>query len=179
MYIIPNVLTVLRLLMVPLVVQLMLEKQMTAALVVFVVAGLTDGLDGYLAEQNNWRTDLGAWLDPLADKALLVSIYITLGLFGAIPVWFVVLVVVRDIFIVAGIGLSWLLRRPVPVRPLIIGKVHTAGMIVLAALLLADLGLHLGFGGLTDGLVYILAGVTVLSALAYSRSLLAHLRSVD
>ena len=82
---IPNIITVFRIFLVPLVVWLMLDGRMQTAFILFVIAGLSDGLDGYLAKKYGWRTELGAYLDPLADKALLVSIFVVLGLFSHLP----------------------------------------------------------------------------------------------
>ncbi len=167
MYIIPNVLTIFRLLMVPVIVLLMIEQQMMSAFVLFVIAGITDGLDGFLAKRFEWTTELGAWLDPAADKALLVSIYVTLGLFGMIPAWLVILVVSRDLLIVGGIILSWMMENPVGMKPLLVSKVNTVGQILLAASVLADLGFGLGIGQVISALVFIVAVSTILSALAY------------
>ena len=76
-------------------------------------------------------TELGAYLDPLADKVLIVSIYVALGITGAIPRWLVILVVSRDIMIVGAVMLSWLVGRPVAVKPLLVSKLNTAAQIVL------------------------------------------------
>ena len=165
----------MRLLMVPLIVLLIIEDQMTSAFAVFVIAGITDGLDGFLAKRFDWSTELGAWLDPAADKALLVSIYVTLGLFDAIPAWLVILVVSRDLLIVGGILISWLMEHPVAMKPLIISKINTAGQILLAALVLADLGLQLGLGNVVNLLILIVAASTILSALAYLRGWFKHM----
>lgn len=167
MYIIPNVLTILRLLMVPVIVLLMIEHQMMSAFVLFVIAGITDGLDGFLAKRFDWTTELGAWLDPAADKALLVSIYVTLGLFGTIPTWLVFLVVSRDLLIIGAIMLSWMMERPVRMKPLLISKINTVGQILLAATVLADLGFHLGLGNIVNILILVVAASTILSAMAY------------
>ena len=175
MYIIPNVLTLLRLFMVPLIVMLIVEQQTMGAFVLFVMAGLTDGLDGFLAKRFAWTTELGAWLDPLADKALLVSIYVALGFYGDIPVWLVILVVSRDLLIVGGIILSWMMENPVRMRPLLVSKINTAGQILLAACVLADLGFQLGLGRLVVLLIWIVAAFTLLSALAYLRAWFRHM----
>lgn len=175
MYVIPNVLTVLRLLAVPLIVLLMIEHRMSLAFLLFVAAGVTDGLDGFLAKRFNWRTELGAWLDPLADKALLVSIYVTLGIFGHIPAWLVILVVSRDILIIGAFVLSWMMERPVRIKPLIVSKVNTAAQILLAASVLADLGFGLGLERIADGLVLLVTATTVLSALAYLKGWFRHM----
>jgi cardiolipin synthase len=174
-YVIPNVLTVLRLLAVPLIVLLMIEHRMSLAFLLFVAAGVTDGLDGFLAKRFNWRTELGAWLDPLADKALLVSIYVTLGIFGHIPAWLVILVVSRDILIIGAFVLSWMMERPVRIKPLIVSKVNTAAQILLAASVLADLGFGLGLERIADGLVLLVTATTVLSALAYLKGWFRHM----
>ena len=164
---IPNILTILRLLMVPVIVLLIIEQQMMSAFVLFVIAGITDGLDGFLAKNYDWSTELGAWLDPAADKALLVSIYVTLGLFGMIPTWLVILVVSRDLLIVGGILLSWMMENPVRMKPLLVSKINTAAQILLAATVLADLGFRLGLGNIVHILILLVAVSTTLSALAY------------
>lgn len=161
--------------MVPLIVMLIVEHQTLWAFMLFVIAGLTDGLDGFLAKRFDWTTELGAWLDPLADKALLVSIYVTLGFYGNIPVWLVILVVSRDLLIVGGIMLSWMMEKPVRMKPLLISKINTVGQILLAALVLADLGFQLGFGQLIALLIWIVAASTLLSALAYLHAWFKHM----
>ena len=165
--------------MVPVIVLLMIEQQMMSAFVLFVIAGITDGLDGFLAKRFDWTTELGAWLDPAADKALLVSIYVTLGLFGTIPAWLVILVVSRDLLIVGGIILSWMMENPVRMKPLIISKVNTAGQILLAAGVLADLGFQLGLGNIVDMLILFVAASTILSALAYLYGWFKHMVPVQ
>src|SRR5688572_28066424 len=119
---IPNTLTLMRILLVPLLVWLIIDHEMLAAFIVFILAGLSDGADGYLAKRYGWRTELGAYLDPIADKALLVTIYVTLGLAGHLPVWLVIAVVSRDILIVGAVLLAWMMSRPITVRPLLISK---------------------------------------------------------
>ena len=99
---IPNIISVLRIVLVVPIIVLMLEQQFAAALLLFFVAGLSDGLDGYLAKRNNWGSRLGSILDPLADKLLLISSYVALGWLGLIPVWLVAVVLIRDIVIVSG-----------------------------------------------------------------------------
>ena len=110
---IPNSITLGRLVLVPLVVWLIIDHQMEAAFLLFLLAGLSDAADGYLAKRYGWNSELGAYLDPIADKALLVSIYVTLGFAGHLPVWLVIAVVSRDILIVGAVVLSWMLSRPV------------------------------------------------------------------
>jgi len=161
--------------MVPLIVLLIIERQMTGAFYLFVIAGLTDGLDGFLAKRFDWSSELGAWLDPAADKALLVSIYVTLGLFGHIPVWLVILVVSRDLLIVGGILLSMMMENPVRMKPLLVSKINTVGQILLAAAVLADLGFLLGLGKIVTLMIVLVAVSTIVSTLAYLYAWFKHM----
>ena len=97
---IPNIITLGRILLVPVIVWAIASSQMEIAFAIFIVAGVSDAVDGFLAKRFNMASELGALLDPLADKALLVSIYVALGIWGAVPRWIVILVVSRDIMIV-------------------------------------------------------------------------------
>jgi len=164
---IPNIITVFRIFLVPVVVWLILDHDMKAAFFCFLLAGISDAFDGFLAKRFRWQTELGAYLDPIADKLLLVSIYIVLGLLAHLPVWLVIAVVSRDILIVGAFLLSWMLGRPVEVRPLFISKANTTGQIILAALVLCDLGFALGLGMVTGYVVWITGILTVMSAGAY------------
>ena len=101
---------------------------------------ISDGVDGFLAKRFGMKTELGAYLDPLADKILIVSIYVTLGITEVIPLWIVILVVSRDFMIVGAIILSWLVDMPVAIKPHIISKLNTAAQIVFACLVLASHG---------------------------------------
>ena len=113
---------------------------MRLAFLLFLAAGISDAVDGFLAKRFGMTTELGAYLDPLADKALIVSIYVTLGITGVIPRWLVILVVSRDIMIVGAIMLSWLVDKPVKIKPLWCRKLNTVAQIVFAGLVLAALG---------------------------------------
>jgi len=143
---IPNLITLARILLVPVIVWAIASREMQVAFALFIAAGVSDLIDGFLAKQFRMATELGAYLDPLADKAMLVSIYVTLGIVEAIPRWLVIVVVWRDIMIVTAVILSWLVDRPVKLKPLTISKVNTLAQILLAAFVLAELGvgLHLG-----------------------------------
>lgn len=111
---------------------------MLAAFVVFAAAGLTDALDGFLARRFGWESVLGAYLDALADKALLVSVYASLGILGYLPPSLVILVISRDILIIGAYLLTWLLGRDIGVYPTTISKVNTLVQISLAALVLIN-----------------------------------------
>ncbi len=136
---IPNVITLGRILLVPIVIWAIASNQMEVAFGVFVIAGVSDGVDGFLAKHFNMASELGAMLDPLADKALLVSIYVALGIWGAIPRWIVILVVSRDVMIVSAVIVSWLFGKPIPMKPLMVSKINTVAQVALAALVLAAL----------------------------------------
>jgi cardiolipin synthase len=176
---IPNTLTLVRIVLVPLVIWLIITHEMTAAFVLFLLAGFSDAADGYLAKRFQWRTELGAYLDPIADKLLLMSIYVTLGFSNNLPAWLVIAVVSRDILIIGAFLLSWMLSRPVPVNPLLVSKANTFAQIVLAALVLAELGLGLGFENLVRILVLVTGALTILSAGAYFWGWLAHMASYE
>ena len=135
----PNIITLGRILLVPVIVWAIASNQMTIAFVIFVVAGVSDAIDGFLAKRFNMTTEIGALLDPVADKALLVSIYVALGISGDIPRWLVILVVSRDIMIVAAVIVSWLFDRPVEMKPSKVSKLNTVAQVAFAALVLAAL----------------------------------------
>ena len=110
---IPNLITLARIILVPVVVWAIASGQLRLAFLLFLAAAISDGVDGFLAKRFGMKTELGAYLDPLADKVLIVSIYVTLGITGVIPLWIVILVVSRDFMIVGAIILSWVVDRPV------------------------------------------------------------------
>ena len=163
----PNLITLARLLAVPLIVWLILDNEMGAAFGVFLVAGISDGVDGWIAKRWGQRTELGAMLDPIADKTLLVALYVTLGIAGHLPHSLVILVVFRDLLIVGGFLLLQLMGQQVRSRPLLVSKVNTGLQIALVAMLLAQLGLGLDIGWLVRFLIYCVAATTVLSGAAY------------
>jgi cardiolipin synthase len=163
----PNLITVARLLLVPTIVWFIIEGHFVAAFIVFVIAGIGDGVDGFIARQFDLRSRLGAYLDPLADKLLLVSIYLSLTFMSEIPGWLAVIVVSRDLFIIGGVILAWILDRPIEVRPLLVSKVNTAAQIIFAAVVIGDLAFTAGLDAVRDALVIIVGVLTVASAFAY------------
>ena len=140
---VPNVITIARILAVPVLIWLIVSGEYLWSFWLFVLAGLSDGVDGFIAKRFDQRTQLGAYLDPLADKLMLVSIYVSLGLLRVLPPWLVILVVARDIMIVGGVVLATLLEQPVKVQPLLLSKLNTGTQIVLAGLVMAVLGFGL------------------------------------
>ena len=163
----PNIITIARLIAVPVVVWLFLTDRVTVAFWVFVGAGLSDAVDGYLAKRLDARSVLGSYLDPLADKLLLIAVFMLLGRGGFLPLWLVVLIVARD---AALMGISFLVvrnDRETAMKPLMISKLNTMLQIVLAGLVLARLGLGFPEIGIEHYLVYAVAVTTTLSGIAY------------
>jgi cardiolipin synthase len=163
----PNAITFARLCAVPGAVWLMLQHRLDLAFWVFVAAGVSDGIDGWLARVRNARSRLGAVLDPAADKALLVSVYVTLAVLGVLPDWIAILVVFRDVLIVGGVLLLTLLSQPPRIRPLMISKLTTLLQIALAAAALAHAGHGWIDAWLVETLVWATATATVASGATY------------
>ena len=103
----PNLVTVARLLMAPLVVTMIISQRFLPAFLIYVLAGVSDAIDGFIAKNFDLRTELGAYLDPLADKALLISIYVSLAIYAGLPAWIAVTVVSRDVMILFAVLVSW------------------------------------------------------------------------
>ncbi len=176
---IPNLITLGRVFLVPVVFWLLLTHETRWAFVLFVVAGVSDGVDGFLAKRYGWTTELGSYLDPLADKLLLVCIFIALGVSGDLPSWLVIAVVTRDLLIVAGVILSWVLGHPVPIHPLVVSKANTVAQIVLASVVMADLGFGLGLETLRAVLSWLTAGLIVASLAAYAKTWFLHMSGYE
>ncbi|MGE0824954.1 MAG: CDP-alcohol phosphatidyltransferase family protein [Candidatus Binatia bacterium] len=123
---IPNFLTLLRICAIPLFLILLTDHRYTEALVIFALAGVTDSLDGAIARLTNSRTTLGSYIDPLADKLLLVSSFLILTFLGHIPAWLTILVITRDVIILLGFGVLFMITgRSIVIRPTFIGKAST------------------------------------------------------
>ena len=174
---IPNLITLARLVAVPVVILLLLDGDFGWAFAIFVIAGISDGVDGAIARHvPGQASELGRLLDPIADKALLVSIFVVLAAIGHAPMWLTVLVVSRDVLIVGGVILSWLASKPVPIVPLLISKANTVAQILYAILLLGDLGLAWQLERPVDIMGWVVAALTLLSAAAYVRGWLAFMQ---
>ena len=163
----PNVISLARLLSVPLIVWLLLSSYFEVAFWLFVGASISDGVDGFIAKRFNRASVLGAYLDPIADKMLLVSIYITLGQMEILLLWLVILVVSRDILIVGAVILSFAMDNPVQMAPLTVSKINTFAQIGLAALVLLERAYAWSAYFAEVGLVLIVAVSTVWSGGAY------------
>jgi cardiolipin synthase (CMP-forming) len=163
----PNLITLARLLSVPLTVWLILDERYAAAFWVFLGAGVSDALDGYIAKHFDRRTRLGALLDPAADKAMLAGVYVTLGFAQQLPVWLVALVLLRDGLIVLGYFLIHTGTAPGRLDPLYISKVNTLLQIAVVGFVLARPGLGIEAEPVTSLLIAAVAVTTVLSGLSY------------
>jgi cardiolipin synthase len=172
---IPNIITLARVMLVPIIFWLLVSGNTQAAFFIFICAGISDALDGYLAKRFKLQTELGSYLDPLADKLLITCVYIALGVAQKLPSWLVIAVVSRDILIVVAVLLAWIVDRRPPIKPLAISKANTAAQLLLAAIVLADQGFGLGLVNVTWVLVWITGALTLLSLAAYIREWLAHM----
>lgn len=165
--VIPNLITSFRILLVIPLVWLLAADRYGAVLVLFAVAGLSDAVDGHLARRFGWMSRLGAVLDPLADKLLMVSAYLTLGLIGALPVLLVGLVLVRDLVIVGGALAYHLLIGRVEMEPTLVSKANTALQVLLVLLVLFSRGIQPLPPVLLDGVMLAVAASTVASGVNY------------
>jgi cardiolipin synthase len=165
---IPNLLTLLRIILVPVIVILLIQGEFFKALVVFVLAGLTDSLDGVMARILHQQTAVGAYLDPIADKALLASSFITLSVLHVIPGWLTVIVISRDFIILLGILVLSIMSIELKIKPFFISKITTA--LQLITVLAALAGRSLPEIGGPIGLLpfyWVTALFTVISGLCY------------
>jgi cardiolipin synthase len=176
---IPNIITLARILLVPVVVWAIAAGEMRIAFLLFLAAGISDAIDGFLAKRFGMATELGAYLDPLADKAMIVSIYVALGISEAIPRALVILVVSRDIMIVSAVILSWLVDKPVALKPLKVSKLNTVAQIILALLVLAALGFGFDAQLVIMMLVFLVAGLTLLSIAFYLAEWVRHMNTTE
>jgi cardiolipin synthase len=163
----PNFITIGRLVLTPAAIDMIVTDQWGAAFAIFVLAGASDAIDGWLAKTFDLSTELGAILDPIADKALIVSIYATLAVKGVIPAWLALLVISRDVMIVGAVFVSWLLHRPVDLNPLPVSKATTAMQLLLAAVALAGQASDIPLAAILTLVAAIVAALTVASASVY------------
>jgi cardiolipin synthase len=163
---IPNILTVARIVMTPLFIILLIKNLYGLALVLFSLAAITDGLDGFIARYYNQRTVMGAYLDPIADKFLLATSFIALAILEIIPAWLTVIVISRDILILAGIAIFTINDIKVNIKPSIVSKCTTA--VQLATIFIVLLGYYFPVVSIAEQAAYwTAAGLTILSGLHY------------
>jgi cardiolipin synthase len=175
----PNLITIGRILLVPVVVWAIGSHQMQIAFLIFLIAGVSDAVDGFLAKRLGMTSDLGAHLDPLADKVLIVSIYVALGITADVPRWIVILVVSRDILIVGGVMLAWFLGKPMRVKPVLVSKLNTVAQIVFACLVLGSLAFGLAFELAEYVVMLTVAALTLASVGFYVREWVLHMNASE
>lgn len=164
---IPNLLSIARILLSLPVAWLLLNERFSEALLLFFIAGVSDGLDGYLAKRFDWRSRLGSILDPLADKTLLVTSFLCLVWVGLIPFWLLALVVGRDLVIVlGGLAFHWLIGQ-YDMEPTWVSKLNTLLQITLVLALVFSNGLYILPDALLVGLLYGASLTTILSGIDY------------
>ena len=176
---IPNLITLGRILLVPVIIWAIASGQMAVAFFLFVIAGISDAVDGFLAKRFHMQSEVGALLDPLADKALLVSIFVALGITADVPRWLVILVVSRDVIIIGAVIVSWLLGRPIPMKPLMVSKLNTGAQVIYAALVLASLGFGLRLPALDELLKIVVTVLTLASVSAYLVEWVRHMSELE
>lgn len=163
---IPNTLTITRIVIIPVFITSIIYKRYDYALYLFIIAALTDTFDGFFARLKNQKTSLGRFLDPLADKFLLVTAFIVFSIYGWIPKWLTITVISRDIIVVTGWFLIYLVYSTSKVEPLLLGKATIWIQSLLIAYILIDINL-LFLPDIPPLLLWATAGITILSGLHY------------
>ena len=172
---IANIITLARLVFVPIIIWAMLSDAMLPAFVLFIVAGASDAVDGIIARAFNQQSELGTILDPLADKVMLVSVFIVLTYLDHIPLWLTILVVSRDMLIVVGFVICFMFDKPIDINPLRISKANTVAQIALACFVMGSLALSFENTLINSVLVWVTALLTAISATAYTVQGIRHL----
>ena len=173
----PNVITTMRLAAAPATAGLLAAGHFNAALGLFAFAGLSDAADGFLAKRFNFGSKLGRILDPAADKALMLVLFVTLAALGDVPVWLTVTVLARDIAIVGGLAVAVVSRAPVRVQPLLVGKLCTAVQVCYIGWHLVVLAFEFPPNILAPADAYVVAAIAWLSGFAYLAVLIKAMRA--
>ena len=163
---VPNLLTLLRILLIPVFVIFIMYRRFSLALITFAVAGITDGLDGLIARLTHQKTELGAYLDPIADKLLLTSSFIMLAVAQMLPQWLVVIVITRDVIILMGFCIFILTNKRPRIRPTLVSKMTTTFQILTILLVLVT-GFNPAFKTLSTIAIYGTTVFTILSGVHY------------
>jgi cardiolipin synthase (CMP-forming) len=171
----PNFISLGRLELVPAIITMIATERWKEACIVFIIAGISDAVDGWIAKTFNLRTELGAYLDPVADKALIVSIYVALAIVAVLPATIAILVVARDMMIIGAFMMSLILRKPVTVKPLMISKANTVAQIGFAAMVLGVKAFGFPTGAWFNVSLYCVAALTLASMAAYIVQWIKHM----
>ena len=165
---VPNLITVIRIILVPIFVIYIMQGRLTAALVVFMIAGISDGIDGFLARVLNQKSRLGAFLDPLADKILLVSAFVMLSVREFMPSWLTVIVISRDVLILLGVLILFMTSTGFTVKPSLVSKATTCFQLAAVFIVLSRGYTDISFG-LQRVVCWATAAITIISGLHYMR----------
>lgn len=166
---VPNLLTILRIFLVPFFIIMVIEKKFAPALSALTIAGISDALDGFIARYFNQRTELGAYLDPIADKLLMLSSYVCLGYTGILPDWLCVIVISRDVLLVMGIGICSVANIKIEINPSKISKLNTVAQIsTIFFVLLTKVVVWNIDDAVYSAFFYTTAGLTIISACQYA-----------
>ena len=163
----PNIITFLRFLLIPPLVLLLLQRRYDTAMLVFAVAGFSDALDGYLAKRYHWTSRLGGLLDPVADKLMLVSAFVTLAWLDVLPAWLVAVIILRDVVIVTGAIIYDLRIEKLEAEPSMMSKLNTLAQILLILAVLFAQAFHVFPPLWMDALIYGVLGTTIWSGFDY------------
>ncbi len=164
---VPNALTTMRIILVPVFVSTLIYKKYDYALYVFIVAAVTDFFDGLIARSRNQQTALGSFLDPVADKFLLVTSFVLFAVYGLVPKWLTITVISRDIIIVTGWLILYLTSHRTRVEPSLSGKLANASQLVLLVYILLRLNLDGDILPAPEPLIIVTAALTILSGVHY------------
>lgn len=176
---IPNALTLLRLFLIPAIVVMIHERRFDLAFYTFTIAGLTDAVDGYIARRFNQKSEIGAYLDALADKSLIAATFLALLAVSAVPYWLVVMVIFRDLMIVGAVAIAWLMDNPIAIEPIMVSKFNTAAQIVMISFTLAVGAFSLVLPNVAFALSALVALLTLLSIGAYFARWFRHMAEGD
>jgi cardiolipin synthase len=171
----PNLISLARLVLVPAIIAMIAGGRWKEACAIFIVAGLSDAVDGWIAKTFDFRSELGAYLDPLADKTLLVSVYVALAIVAALPATITILVVARDLMIIGAFMISLIMHKPLRVKPLMISKLNTAAQLAFAAMVLGARAFSFPSGAWFQVSLYTVAALTLASTAAYLHQWIRHM----
>jgi len=163
----PNTITFVRVVLIPVFIGLMSYGYYRIALFVYVAACLTDALDGLIARLTNTKTELGAFLDPMADKLLIVTSFVTLALLGNIPAWLVIIVISRDVILLLGGSVIHFTGRRLIIQPSVLGKITTFCQLLVVTATLVLIAYGVKATTLFQGAYWLTAGVTIASGVQY------------
>ncbi len=163
---IPNLITSIRIILTPIFIIYLINDELILALLLFVLAGISDGLDGFIARCFDQKSKLGAFLDPLADKILLISAFVALSIKGHIYPWLTVTVISRDILILLGVLIMFLNSQDFSIKPSFLSKMTTCLQLVSIFAVLSESYLPF-FSGVKDGLFWTTGFLTIVSGLQY------------